>query len=291
MVRDWVEIVVPTGPEGPPGLTEEIAALIATQVRAAAAGTEQRGDDVVFWVEAHDVINALEETRAAVAGWADPSRVHSAAAAPEAQWRDAWKRYFKVSRITRQFVVVPSWESYEPTADDVVIDLDPGMAFGTGTHASTKLVLEELQQLADEGARPRRILDLGCGSGILAIAAAKRWPEAICVAIDVDPIAVAATRDNASHNRVADRIVATTSPLAAADEPYCLVVANIQADVLAELAPVLIAQPANTLVLSGLLTEQAAPLAAQFEAAGLRLDRIRTSTADPQWSSVVLRAR
>ena len=87
-----------------------------------------------------------------------------------------------------------------------MIDLDPGMAFGTGTHASTRLVLEQLQVLADAGATPARILDVGCGSGILAIAAVKRWPGATCVAVDNDPIAVQATAENALHNKVADRI-------------------------------------------------------------------------------------
>lgn len=305
-MSDWVEIVVPTGPGSPPGVLEEIAAVIASEVGAAAAGTEQRGDAVVFWVDANDAASALAETRRVVAEWVktagavadsgligsgvpDPSRIHSAQAAPEAEWRDAWKRYFKVSRLTRQFVVVPSWERYEPTGDDIVIGLDPGMAFGTGTHASTRLVLEELQQLADDGTQPQRILDLGCGSGILAIAAAKRWPNATCVAIDVDSIAVEVTRENAAINQVTERIVATTESITESDT-FSLVVANIQADVLTNLVAMLVAHTAGTLVLSGLLTEQAAPLAREFEAAGMHLVRIRPSTTDPQWSSVTLRA-
>jgi ribosomal protein L11 methyltransferase len=133
----------------------------------------------VFWVASTDVAPALAETRDAVTRWAaggasvDPARVRSAAALPEVEWRDAWKKYFKVSRLTRQFVVVPSWEPYTPAAGDIAIDLDPGMAFGTGTHASTRLVLEHLQELADANVSPARILDVGCGSGILSIAAAR----------------------------------------------------------------------------------------------------------------------
>src|SRR5260221_2696319 len=209
---DWVEIVVPVGAAD----VDDVAALIASEVKAAAAGTELRGDEVVFWVDTADVAAALADTRDAVARWPaggiaiDAARVRTAAAVPEAEWRDAWKRYFKVSRLTRQFVVVPSWETYAAAPDDIVIDLDPGMAFGTGTHASTQLVLEELQILADGGSAPDRIVDLGCGSGILAIAALKRWPAARCVAIDIDPIAVQATIDNATHNGVADRLVART---------------------------------------------------------------------------------
>jgi ribosomal protein L11 methyltransferase len=289
---DWVEIVVPVGAVD----VDDIAALIASEVQAAAAGTEQRGDEVVFWVAADAVAPALAETRDAVARWAaggaavDPARVRTAAAMPEAQWRDAWKRYFKVSHLTRQFVVVPSWETYAPKDGEVVIDLDPGMAFGTGTHASTRLVLEHLQELADAGAAPSRILDVGCGSGILAIAAVKRWPAATCVAVDNDPIAVQATGDNAAVNRVADRIAASTQSLEQITERFPLVLANIQAHVLRELRAQLVAHtaPGGSLILSGLLTPQAAPLADEFVAAGMRLVTIKTSHDDAQWSSVVL---
>jgi len=286
-LSDWVEVIVPVGAAD----VDDVAALIASEVAAASAGTEQRGDEVVFWVAADAVAAALAETRDAVARWqaggadVDPARVRSAAAMPEAEWRDAWKRYFHVSRLTRQFVVVPSWEQFTPGADDVVIDLDPGMAFGTGTHASTRLVLEELQVLADAGAAIDRALDVGCGSGILAIAFAKRWPAARCEAVDIDPLAVSATADNARANGVAERIAAGTE-LPAGEFP--LVLANIQAHVLRELRAQLLASvaPGGTLILSGLLTPQAAPLAQEF--APLRVVRIRASTDDPQWSSVTL---
>jgi ribosomal protein L11 methyltransferase len=287
---DWVEIIVPVGAAD----VDDVAALIASDVSAAAAGTEQRGDEIVFWVAAADVASALAETRDAVARWAaggaalDPARVRTAAALPEAEWRDAWKRYFKVSHLTRQFVVVPSWERYDAQPGEVVIDLDPGMAFGTGTHASTRLVLEEMQALADAGVSPARVLDVGCGSGILSIAAVKRWPGATVVAVDNDPIAIAATIENAQTNRVAERIDASTKPLGDIAETFPVVLANIQAHVLRELKGPLIAHTAGTLILSGLLTPQAAPLADEFVAAGLRLVGIRPSADDPQWSSAVL---
>jgi ribosomal protein L11 methyltransferase len=289
---DWVEIIVPVGAAD----VDDVAALIADEVAAASAGTEQRGDEVVFWVAADQVAGALAETRDAVARWqaggaaVDPARVRTAAAMPEAEWRDAWKKFFKVSRLTRQFVVVPSWETYEAAEGDVVIDLDPGMAFGTGTHASTRLVMEHLQVMADAGAAPTRVLDVGCGSGILAIASVKRWPGATCVAIDNDPIAVQATAENALHNKVADRIDASVTPLGELKEVFPLVLANIQAHVLRELKAHLIARCGGTLVLSGLLTAQAQPLADEFVAAGMKLVKVRASAADPEWSSVVLEA-
>jgi len=292
-LADWVEVIVPVGAAD----VDDVAALIASEVPAAAAGTEQRGDEVVFWVGEADAAAALAETRDAVARWqaggtaVDPAKVRLAAALPESEWRDAWKRYFKVSRLTRQFVVVPSWERFVAHDSDIVIDLDPGMAFGTGTHASTRLVLEELQDFADRDVSPGRILDVGCGSGILAIAAVKRWPEATCIAIDNDQLALDATTENASINRVADRIEAQLTPVGELTEAFPLVLANIQAHVLRELRAALVARtaPGGTLILSGLLTPQAQPIADEFVAAGLRLMRVRASTDDPQWSSVTLR--
>jgi ribosomal protein L11 methyltransferase len=289
-LAEWVEIIVPVGAAD----VDDVAALIASDVGAAAAGTEQRGDEIVFWVDAANVASALAETRDAVARWAaggadlDPARVRTATAMPEAEWRDAWKRYFKVSRLTRQFVVVPSWESYAAQPEDVVIDLDPGMAFGTGTHASTQLVLEELQALADAGFAPDRIIDVGCGSGILSIAAVKRWPTATCIAIDNDPIAVAATSQNAAHNQVT--IGAAITPVGEIEGQFPLVLANIQAHVLRALKDDLVAKiaPGGTIILSGLLTPQAQPLADEYVAAGLTLIRVRHSTLDAQWSTAVL---
>jgi ribosomal protein L11 methyltransferase len=292
----WSEVVIPVGAAD----VDDVAALIASEVTSAAAGTEQRGDEVVFWVEAGSAAGALAEARDAVTRWqagglaVDPARVRIAEAMPEAEWRDAWKKYFRISRLTRQFVVVPSWETFSPAPDDVAIDLDPGMAFGTGTHASTRLVLEELQTLADGSSVPDRVLDVGCGSGILAIAAVKRWPGTTCVAVDNDPIAITATQDNAAVNRVTDRIAASTVPLTRAlgelAGPFPLVLANIQAHVLRALQDALIEHtaPGGTLILSGLLTPQAQPLADEFVAAGMQLVHVRASTVDPQWSCVVL---
>ena len=290
---DWVEVVVPVGAQD----VDDVAALIASEVPSAAAGTELRGDEVVFWVAKDAAAAALAETRDAVERWqangaaVDPAKVRLATALPEAEWRDAWKKYFKVSKLTRQFVVVPSWERYVAEGTEVVIDLDPGMAFGTGTHASTRLVLQEIQDLADRDISPGRILDVGCGSGILSIAVVKRWPSATCISVDNDQLAIDATMDNASVNRVADRIDASLTPAGDLTEAFPLVLANIQAHVLRALLTALVARtaPGGTLILSGLLSPQAQPIADEFVAAGLRLVRVRPSTDDPQWSSVTLR--
>jgi ribosomal protein L11 methyltransferase len=287
-VIDWVEIVVPAGAAD----IDELAALIASELPAAAAGTELRGDEIVFWVARDAAAAALAQARDAATRWQaggaaiDPTRLRVATALPEAEWRDAWKRYFKVSRLTRQLVVVPSWETFSPGPQDLAIALDPGMAFGTGTHASTRLVLEELQALADAGARPAAVLDVGCGSGILAIAAGKLWPQARLVGADNDPLAVAATIENAARNAVA-----VDAGEGLPDDAFGAVVANIQANVLRELCAALVARVASggTLVLSGLLSPQAQQVAEVYAAAGMRIAKVRPSDEDPQWSVVVLR--
>lgn len=288
---EWVEVVIPVGAAD----LDDIAALVADEVVAAAAGTELRGDEVVFWAPLAEGEEALAQARAAVARWSeggaavDPARVRLAPSMPEQEWRDAWKRYFKVTRITRQVVVVPSWESYTAADGEVVVELDPGMAFGTGTHATTRAVLEEMQALADAGRRFDRVLDVGAGSGILAIAAIKLW-GATAVAIDNDQVALDACLDNAAKNGVGGKM--TADKLSLADEPgtYPLVLANIQAHVLRELRDALCASVAagGTLILSGILTPQAAALAEEFVAVGMQLVRVRPSADDAQWTAVVL---
>jgi ribosomal protein L11 methyltransferase len=289
---DWIEVIVPAAAAD----VDEVAALLADACEPAREGTEIRGDEVVIWAPLAAAESVVAEVRAAVAAFADaglgvdPQTVRSQAALPEAEWRDAWKKYFHVTRLTPRIVVVPSWESYQAAPGDVVIDLDPGMAFGTGTHASTRLVLAELDRLAADGVAPARVLDVGAGSGILAIAAAKLWPAATALAVDNDPIAVAACAENAAHNGVAARIVSAGTPVEQVDGTWPLVLANIQAHVLRALADAIAARvaPAGTLVLSGLLTPQAGAVADEYVARGLRLVALRESPDDPAWTSAIL---
>jgi ribosomal protein L11 methyltransferase len=276
---------------------DDAAALVAAAIPDAAAGVEMRGAEIVFWVPLERGEEAVLQARQAAAVLAaigrpvDPARVQSRPAAPEGEWRDAWKRYFHTIRLTRQIVVVPSWDRHEPQPDDRVIHLDPGQAFGTGAHESTRLVLRILQDLADRGADPARVLDLGTGSGILALAAAALWPRAAVDAVDDDPLAVDTARENVAANQVDARVrVAGIDALAGAS-PFDLVLANIQADVLSalvgELAPRV--APGGWLALSGLLAEQAAPIAALYGERGLALEEIRPGEEDAAWSAVLLR--
>jgi ribosomal protein L11 methyltransferase len=175
----------------------------------------------------------------------------------EDAWLDAWRAYARVVRAGR-LVVVPAWidpPSIEP--GDVHIDIDPGRVFGHGGHPTTRLILEELDRRIVGG---ESVLDVGCGSGVLAIAAAKLGASRV-IGIDIDPDAVVVTHENAARNDV--EVAAFTTPLAEVDETFDIVVANIGADVLIELAPQLEAR-GKLLVLSGLLVDRVDDVAAAY---------------------------
>jgi ribosomal protein L11 methyltransferase len=172
-------------------------------------------------------------------------------------WREAYKLYFKATRVGQRLVVRPPWEPYDAAPDDVVLTLDPGAAFGTGTHETTRLVLEALQQHVRAG---MRVLDVGCGSGILAIATLLLG-AASARAVDVDPEAVRVAGDNARANRVEARMHAQQvagDTLAELGERYPLVLANIETRVLVPMARAIEerVEPGGVLILSGILSSE-----------------------------------
>jgi len=196
----------------------------------------------------------------------------------EADWAEAWKQHYTVLDVGQRTVIVPRWLEHEPQPGQVVITLDPGMAFGTGTHPTTRLCLEALERYVDTAAAPpARTLDLGTGSGVLSIAAAKQgavWVHAL----DIDELAVAAARENVDENGVGEQVEVGLGSLEASRGPYDLVLVNILAQVICALFDEGLAdlvRPGGTVIASGIIDEHEHDVRAAFAATGLvAVDRL-----------------
>lgn len=211
---------------------------------------------VVAWFATREEAEAAADGRAA-----------EVAELPDQDWGEAWKQGLGTLAIGRAFVR-PSWVAEPVPPGMVEIVLDPGMAFGTGTHPTTSLCLDALSSLLSE--RPgASVLDVGTGSGLLAIAAAKLGAGRVA-GNDNDPVAVRVARENAALNGVA--LDLNERGVEAQRGPFDVVLANILANTLVELAPALAAQlaPGGVLLLSGILTPQEEEVRAAYLAAGLR---------------------
>jgi ribosomal protein L11 methyltransferase len=292
----WIEVQIEAAAEA--------AELLAAALTPLTGGVEIRDAETFFATaperaavvalcapsDLDSVLAVVEETLAtarAAGATFEPVTMRQRSA-HEDEWRDVWKQFFRATRIGRRFVVRPSWDhGHVDEGVDHIIDLDPGRAFGTGAHPSTELVIATVERLAEQHLHVGRFLDLGCGSGILSIAASLLWPRAEGVAVDVDQEATACTGENLARNRIGTVSVATGS-IEAASGVFDLVMANIQADVLQELAPALRARLAaqGRLVLSGLLTTAVEPVVQTFCATGLALlDRPEQG----EWASLLFR--
>jgi len=200
----------------------------------------------------------------------------------EADWAEAWKSHFPVLRVGRRLAIRPTWRHHHRLPDDVVLSLDPGMAFGTGLHPTTRLCLAALETFADDGllasgsARggAARIIDVGCGSGILAIAAGKLGAGEL-LGVDTDPIAVEATTANARLNGQTRRLRVRQGSVPSGEGPFDIVLANLIASLLVLLAVPLRAElkPGGRILASGIFRDREADVRVAFEAAGLRLAR------------------
>jgi ribosomal protein L11 methyltransferase len=205
-------------------------------------------------------------------------------------WRDEWKKYFVPFRLTERVTIRPPWKVYTPADPaELVLELEPGRAFGTGLHPTTSLVARAIEELSGElfaEGRRASMLDVGTGSGILALVALVLG-AASARAIDVDPDAVALAAENAERNGLRERFDVDVSPVETLGARFDLVVANIEASVLIALAEPLSRRVAKdgVLVLSGILQERAAQVRQAF--AGFDL---ASSPSQGEWAALVLRA-
>lgn len=190
----------------------------------------------------------------------------------EADWAEAWKANYHPVRLGKHLIIRPEWVNLETGPDDVVISLDPGMAFGTGTHPTTQLCLEILEERVQPATQ---VLDLGCGSGILSIAAAKLGAESV-LAVDIDPIAITATQQNAARNGMEHKITARAGSLSEVLETgqqFDLLAANILARVIIQMCDEMlgdILKPGGVGIFSGIIAEQAAEVEAALRHTGLK---------------------
>jgi ribosomal protein L11 methyltransferase len=205
-------------------------------------------------------------------------------------WRDEWKKHFEPFAVCPSVVVRPPWRAYEARPGERVVVLEPGRAFGTGLHETTSLVAEALSERR-ERVRGAAVLDVGCGSGILGLVALELGAASVR-ALDVDPDAVAVTRENADRNARGDVLRAEITPIAEVGGSFAVVLANIEAKTLVEMAPSLMARvsPGGWLVLSGILASRVD--ASQWKDvraayAGMNVEELRENG---EWLAAVLRA-
>jgi ribosomal protein L11 methyltransferase len=300
MSEDWLELSTTAEPEA----VESVSAAFAEHGQGVAieqvVESSPDGDVVHLPADAPVLIKtylpladpALEQRRAALekAVWAlgklrqvGPLQVRRLR---EADWANAWKEHFFVHRVGQRMVIVPSWRAaeYTPRSQDIVLLLDPGMAFGTGLHPTTRLCLRAVEELVTPG---MRVLDVGAGSGILSIAAA-RLGASVVHAVELEPVAAQVCRENVERNQVADVVDVKVGTLEeAAEERVDLLLANITIATLTELHPRLAShlRPGGRAVLSGVLAERAHELLEVLRQAGWRHER---TDQEQDWVALLL---
>ena len=203
----------------------------------------------------------------------------------EQEWADAWKEHFHVLRVGERAVIVPTWRDYEPLGDDVVISIDPGMAFGTGHHPTTRMCMELLEQYIEPGCR---VLDLGCGSGILSILAAKLGASEV-LGLEIDSTAAAVAASNVEMNGVQDTVKIQEATLPNPHAPlgnYDLLVANVSAKVITDLAEhiVDVVRSGGRSIFSGILDRQRAGVVERMGELGVTFDN---GSTDEDWEALV----
>jgi ribosomal protein L11 methyltransferase len=230
--------------------------------------------DAAIGARAHDARAAL-----AAAGITATVQAQSV---DEEDWAESWKRHFHPLRVGEHLVIVPTWREFTPLPGDIVLRLDPGMAFGTGQHETTRMCLEALERTVRPGAR---VLDAGCGSGILAVAAAKLGAAHV-TALDMDDNCVRVARDNAALNGVAERVIVSARELGEpTDGEYDVIVANIIARTIIDAAEALVGalSRGGMLIVSGVIAEREADVVAALDTAG---GRVIATRADGEWRCI-----
>jgi ribosomal protein L11 methyltransferase len=285
----WLEITVTTAPPAVEAIADILFESRSGGVEEVSAGRHRRLRAYLPLGPATAVtLDAIRARIAVLPGFGldvGPGTIETAEV-DDGGWAEAWKTHFRGFAIGSRLWITPTWDRTPPPAGAVVVELDPGMAFGSGLHPSTQMCLEVLEQRLPPRAA---VLDVGTGSGILAIAAAKLGASRVR-AIDTDPLAVAVARENVTHNGVASIVgVQEGDLLAGVQETADVVVANLTADIHLIFLPTVPPRlaPGGIVAASGITESRAAEVAAAGDAAGLATLETRASG---DWRCLVLGA-
>ena len=206
----------------------------------------------------------------------------------ERNWNSSWRRFFTPQKVGKSFWIMPPWTAAPKGLDRHVITIEPGMAFGTGTHATTRGCIEFIEKAADSfGGAEFDALDVGTGSGILAIALAKLGARTVW-AVDNDPVAIKVARKNVRRNGVQSKVRLQAIGLNSPGHSFPIVVANLTAETILDLAPTLEtkAAPRGFLILSGILTSKAKAIIHRFKSAGFS---VAGRKGEKEWTTLLLR--
>ena len=206
-------------------------------------------------------------------------------------WGEQWKKYFKPVRVSNNIIVKPTWERYTPSSRDIIIEIDPGMAFGTGQHASTRMCIEALEEIImkDRTIEDWKVLDVGCGTGILGITAAKLGAQDI-ICVDIDKKATEIARENAAINQVDDRLRIINKDAAMINEPRNLIIANLTSRLLLKLRQhfTQLLLPEGYMIISGIIEQDAKEIETNFSIAQLIQNKVIT---EKEWICYVLKKK
>ena len=204
----------------------------------------------------------------------------------EEDWANTWKQYYKPSKVGEKIVVKPIWEEYEAKDNELVVDLDPGMAFGTGTHETTRMCIQALERYVKEDST---VFDVGCGSGILAIAAAKLGAK-LAVGVDLDPVAVESSKENVAYNNLDNIEILYGNLVEVIDGKADIVVANILAEIICILTDDVkrVLKDGGVFITSGIIHDRVDMVCEKLEATGFE---VIEKNRDGEWNCIVAKLK
>jgi len=289
MARSWIEVRVETPSSLVEGISNFLIELGSPGVAQESLSGPKRERIIAYFPNTGSFPFRKKKIRSFLSSLSRPSKTFSLGhrVIREEKWAEAWKSHFRPLQATPRLVIKPPWERYPRKKGEVVIDINPGMAFGTGTHPTTQLCLRALENLIPAFPYPPTVLDVGTGSGILSIAAHKLGARKI-VAVDLDPVAIESARENARANGVQEGIDFRIGSLGGVMRRFDIVVANLLPQEILKIAPSLVRRVSSEgfLVVSGILSVQKKEIAGIFREASLK---IRRSEESRGWACLTLK--